>query len=338
MTWGVTAVAGATLIGGYLQSEAVSDASQAQGQASEAAIAEQRRQFDISQEQYNAMTEEERRRFDISQDQYNAMTEEERRRFGIARSDYERQVATEEQRYQQGRADYAPWRESGQAATSRLSQLLGIGGDSSAAGYGDLNKKFSIADFMEDPVIKLGYQSGLEQGTQAIDRMAGARGSRNSGATLKALTRFGTDYSGQKAGESSKRFYGDQNRTFGRLASVAGYGQAPSGQGAQPGRPGSQGAQPGSPGSGGQISPPGYPDIAGSLMSQGNARGASAIAQGNIWGGALQNIGNWYGQNQMLNRMYPQQSSPSYYYDDFDYGDSFEGVGGGSGGYGYAPD
>ncbi|MCR4308157.1 MAG: hypothetical protein NUV80_06380, partial [Candidatus Berkelbacteria bacterium] len=102
-------------------------------------------------------------------------------------------AAIEEQRrqYDTSRTDTAPWREAGGSAVSRLSQLLGLGG-----GSGELNKKFSIADFMEDPVTKLSYQSGLDLGTQAIDRMAGARGSRNSGATLKELTRFGTDYTG----------------------------------------------------------------------------------------------------------------------------------------------
>lgn len=295
-------VGGAILGGALIGSESASSASNAQAGASEAAIAEQRRQFDISQEQYNNMTAEDRRRFDLAQQQY------------------EQQRAEEQRRYETGRSDYAPWREAGQGGVSRLSQLLGIG-EGGGADFGSLNKQFTVADFMEDPAIKLGYQTGLEQGTQAINRMAGARGSRNSGATLKELTRFGTDYTGQKAGEASNRFYENQNRTYNRLAGISGLGQVPSGMGAQPGRPRS----------GAMVSPPGYPDIAGTLMSQGNARGASAIAQGNIWGGAVQNFGNWYGQNQMLNRMYPQSSSPSYYYGN-------AGVGGGSGGYDYAPD
>jgi len=190
-------------------------------------------------------------------------------------------LATEEQRrqYDLSREDSAPWREAGGSAVSRLSQLLGLDG-----GTGELNRKFTVADFMDDPVTKLGYQSGLDLGTQAIDRMAGARGGRNSGATLKALTRFGTDYTGQKAGESYNRFYGDQDRTFNRLSGVAGTGQtAMQNQNAL-------GAN--------------YASNVGNLMTgAGNARGAAAIAQGNAWGGALQNIGNWYNSNQQLNRI-----------------------------------
>lgn len=50
MTWGLTAVAGATLATGFLSAEAAGDASAAQSQSSAAGIAEQRRQFDKVQE------------------------------------------------------------------------------------------------------------------------------------------------------------------------------------------------------------------------------------------------------------------------------------------------
>jgi len=50
MTWGLVAVAGATLVSGYMGAEAAGDAAAAQGQASEAGIAEQRRQFDLVQQ------------------------------------------------------------------------------------------------------------------------------------------------------------------------------------------------------------------------------------------------------------------------------------------------
>lgn len=46
MSWGMVAVAGATLVSGYLGSEAGKDGANAQGQAADAATAEQRRQYD----------------------------------------------------------------------------------------------------------------------------------------------------------------------------------------------------------------------------------------------------------------------------------------------------
>ena len=50
MTWGLTAVAGATLVSGYMGAEAAGDAASAQAASAEAGIAEQRRQFDKIQE------------------------------------------------------------------------------------------------------------------------------------------------------------------------------------------------------------------------------------------------------------------------------------------------
>jgi hypothetical protein len=43
-----------------------------------------------------------------------------------------------------------------------------------------------------------GYQFGLDEGAKAVQASAAARGGLNSGATLKALTKFGNDYADQQ--------------------------------------------------------------------------------------------------------------------------------------------
>lgn len=43
-----------------------------------------------------------------------------------------------------------------------------------------------------------GYQFGLQEGNRSIEASAAARGGLNSGATLKALQRYGTDYADQQ--------------------------------------------------------------------------------------------------------------------------------------------
>lgn len=141
------------------------------------------------------------------------------------------------------------------------------------AGYGDLLKKFTLADFWDDPVTQASYQQGLDQGTKALANMAGARGNRNSGAQLKALTRFTTDYTGNQAAGSQARFVGDQTNLYNRLAGIAGTGQTAAQTGATLGT-----SQAGT--------------VADLLTSQGNARGAAAIAKSNVLGGALQSAGN----------------------------------------------
>jgi len=230
MSWAAVIVAGGAVTGALINSNSAGNASDAQQAATQSAIDEQRRQYDLN------------------------------------------------------RADLAPWRQAGTGAINRLSSMLQPGGD--------LMKKFTVADFMEDPVTKLSFQHGLETGTTALDRMAGARGSRNSGSQLKALTRFGTDYTGTKAGESYNRFYGDQDRIYNRLAGVAGTGQTASTNTAQLGQMGAQ-------------------NIGNLLTAQGNARGAASIAQGNAVSGGLNTIGNWYQQQAMLNQL-NQQNQPQY--------------------------
>lgn len=172
-----------------------------------------------------------------------------------------------------------------------------------------LTRKFTVADFYDDPVVKLGMQFGLDEGRKGIDRGAGAAGLRNSGQTLKALTRFGTDYAGGMAEGSNNRylgerqnlrdllgykdvmtagaedrFTGNQDRTYNQLAGLSGVGQNATNQGAALGT---------------QLSG----NIANLISAGGNATAASKIAGGNAWGNAFSTIGNWWGQKQMIDKL-----------------------------------
>jgi len=126
-----------------------------------------------------------------------------------------------------------------------------------------------------DPVTKASYQMGLDQGVKGINNMAGARGGRNSGATLKALTRFGTDYTGGQAAGSQARYVNDQTNTYNRYAGLSGTGQVATQATSAAGQNAAN-------------------TISGLTSSLGNARGASAISSGNAWSGALGNIANNY--------------------------------------------
>jgi len=81
--------------------------------------------------------------------------------------------------YNQGRADLAPWRRRGRQATTALWQRM-------KAGPGEYEKS-PYYDWLQ------------QQGTQALERGAAARGNQFSGAEQKALTQYGqnlasTDY------------------------------------------------------------------------------------------------------------------------------------------------
>jgi hypothetical protein len=66
----------------------------------------------------------------------------------------------------------APFRQSGLNATNRLSELLGVGGNTKAPGYGSLGRGFTMKDFEADP----GYAFRLSEGLKSLDRQAAARG------------------------------------------------------------------------------------------------------------------------------------------------------------------
>lgn len=132
--------------------------------------------------------------------------------------------ALQQQQYQQSRADQlsqlaqqrtdtAPYREAGYGALSQLTGGLQPGGD--------FNRNFTMADYQADP----GYGFRISQGENAINRSAGAAGSRYSGATLKALQRFNSNLASQEYGNAYNRFNTDIGNRFNRLSSLAGTGQ-----------------------------------------------------------------------------------------------------------------
>lgn len=96
--------------------------------------------------------------------------------------------------YDQQRADMEPWRASGSKA------LQGLEGN-------------FMANWQQDP----GYEFRMNEGNKAINNAAAARGMGNSGATMKALTKYGQDYA---SNEYDKAY----NRNFNRLSTLAGFG------------------------------------------------------------------------------------------------------------------
>jgi hypothetical protein len=153
---------------------------------------------------------------------------------------------------------------------------------------GSLLKKFTTADMQADPVYSSGLQFGLDEGRKGIERQAAATGSSLSGATLKALTRFGNDYGSTKANDAYNRFTSDQTNTYNRLAGVAGSGQTASGQ------VGSAGATAST-------------NISQSQQSAGNARSAGYIGGANAVTGGLMGGVNAYQNNRLID-LYGQRA------------------------------
>jgi hypothetical protein len=133
----------------------------------------------------------------------------------------------------------APYREAGITGQNRLMELLGLGGNTGAAGYGQYANAPTAADIQTDP----GYAFRLSEGQKALDRSAAARGGLISGGALKAATRYGQDMGSQEYQNAFNRYQTNRSNQLSPLFSLTGSGQASAaGQAAAAGNYGTQGA------------------------------------------------------------------------------------------------
>ena len=124
---------------------------------------------------------------------------------------FERQIALQE-----------PFRQAGMTAQQQIMQLLGIGGDASAEGYGSLARSFGQSDFEADP----GYAFRQAEGMRALERSAAARGGLMSGNTMRGIQRFGQDLASQEYGNAFNRFQIERAARLNPLQSLMGSGQS----------------------------------------------------------------------------------------------------------------
>lgn len=188
-----------------------------------------------------------------------------------------------------------PYREAGEAALNKLIPL--------ASEY----TPFGMQQFQADP----GYAFRLSEGQKALERSAAARGGLMSGATGKALTRYGQEMGSQEYQNAFNRYQAERQARLSPLQSLAGVGQTTSQQLAgQAGQFGSNLAE--TIGAGAQARASGYMGTAGAIggglnqylnYSQNQAQNAllqQALNRGNIgmsfgsgYGGGVTNFSDW---------------------------------------------
>lgn len=110
--------------------------------------------------------------------------------------------------YEEGVARQQPWLQAGQNALAKLA---------TASDY----TPFGMSQFQADP----GYAFRLSEGQKALERSAAARGGLLSGATGKALTRYGQDMGSQEYMNAFNRYQAERQARLGPLQSLAGVGQ-----------------------------------------------------------------------------------------------------------------
>lgn len=191
--------------------------------------------------------------------------------------------AAEREMFDITREDQAPYR--------ALASEVGLPGLRSILGQ---NQQLTSAQVMAEP----GYQFGLSQGLGAIDKSASARGGLYSGATLKALSRYGNDYASTKFNDAFNRLETSTNNRFNRFATAAGIGQAATNQ------VNAQGAQLGQ-------------SIGSNLIGAGNASAAATLGSANAWTNAL-NRTTSYGANNGWFSSAPTYQAPSATFGDYE--------------------
>ena len=186
------------------------------------------------------------------------------------RAMFERQVELQE-----------PFRQAGLKGQNRLLELLGLGEDKTAPGYGKYaTAEFGMDKFTADP----GYAFRMSEGMKALERSAAARGGLLSGATLKGTQRYGQDLASQEYQNAFNRYQAERVGTLNPYQALAGTAQ--SSANVLTNAAGNLGGQLGS-----------------NIIGAGNAQAAGQIGQANaIVGGLGQGI-NFYQNQQLLNRL-----------------------------------
>lgn len=181
-------------------------------------------------------------------------------------------TAEERREFDVNQSNLKPFRDAGLAVLPQLQTGLAPGGQ--------FNRNFTLKDFQADP----GYQFREAQGQQALERSAAARGGLLNGGALKAITQFGQDFASNEYSNAYNRYNNDMTTRFNRLSALAGTGQTATNTIAQLGTS-----------TAGQIGS--------NILGAGNATAAGYVNQNNAIGGGVQNLGNWYMQQQYLNKL-----------------------------------
>jgi hypothetical protein len=181
-----------------------------------------------------------------------------------------------------------PFRQGGMAAQNKLLTYFGLPGGTEGGDFGKYARDFGMSDFTTDP----GYGFRLAEGQKTLDRQAAARGGLISGGALKAAQRYGQEMGSQEFQNAFNRYQTNRANQLQPLQSLMGAGQTATN---------TMGAAAAN-----------YGTNAGNLITSGGAARASGYVGGaNALTSGLGQYMNYTQNQNLLNRLMPQSSSPS---------------------------
>ena len=194
-------------------------------------------------------------------------------------------LALQKDIYGQQTALNAPYNAAGLTAQNKMLSLLGLGGNTSAPGYGQYAKDFSMADYQADP----GYAFRLSEGMKQLNHQAAARGGAISGQTMTGLQDYAQNSASQEYQNAYNRYQQNRTNQLQPLGNLMSSGQAAANQ--QSNAAGTYGA-----------------NAAGTMTNAGNVAGSAQLGAATTIGNALNtgatayqnqtNFNNWLAQNQ----------------------------------------
>jgi hypothetical protein len=316
MTWGMVAVAGATVVGGVLSSSAAGKAANVQADAADRSAELQREQFERSVELQEPF------RQGGLQGQNRLLTylgiggtpQYDDTAYNKALANYNASLSNlDPSQFTTGGGGGGGYYTSGGGESDQIPVYQeGTGGTFDQAGYdkaragivapdrenfrltsGDVNDpnfgKYATAEYTPEMFAKgidPGYQFRLKEGMQGLERSAAARGGLLSGGTLKGIQRYGQDMASQEYQNAFNRYQAERTGTLNPLQSLAGVGQSTANT------LGTMGMN--------------YANQAGeTYQNAANARASGYVGQANAIGGTIGNLSNMYYQDQLMNRVFP---------------------------------
>jgi len=143
---------------------------------------------------------------------------------------------------------------------------------------------FTMSKFQQDP----GYAFRMKEGLRALENTAAARGGLLSGNAMRGLTRYGQGLASEEFGNAFNRYQAERAARLNPLQSLAGMGQTNAANIAN------------QAGQFGQA-------MGANIIGAGNARASGYMGTANALSNALGQGLNYYQNQQLMARMFPQQ-------------------------------
>jgi hypothetical protein len=203
----------------------------------------------------------------------------------LQKQEADQALAFQQQQYDTAQAQIKPWIDTG---TTALNQLNGGTLPSFQAPTG--------ATESNDP----GYQFRLQQGQQALENSAAARGGLLTGNTGQALEQYGQNYASNEYGNVYNRAMNDYNTNvlgpYNRLSALAGVGQQAQATSAQQGQNAANTVT--------NIDLTAGQQQGQDAQNAAAARASGYVGSANAWNSALGGVSNSLTNTLLLNKLY----------------------------------